>query len=65
MIEVDDKQLPWSDNMTLASLLKTIDNVDFCAVVRLNGTLVSSPNFEKTRVENNAKIQLLPLVAGG
>jgi sulfur carrier protein len=65
VIEVDDKPLPWSENMTLASLLKTLDNVAFCAAVRLNGTLVSSPNFAETPVENNAKIQLLPLVAGG
>ncbi|WP_300460028.1 MoaD/ThiS family protein [Desulfobacula sp.] len=65
MIKVDDKQLPWSENMTLSSVLKTLDSVDLCAVVRLNGKLVSSPNFDKTPIENNAEIQLLPLVAGG
>jgi len=65
MIEVDEKQVPWSEDMTIASLLATLDNVEFCAVVRLNGKLVSSPDFTDTIIEDNSKIQLLPLVAGG
>jgi sulfur carrier protein len=65
MIEVDEQLLPWSENMTLASLLETLDNVQFCSVVRLNGRLVSSPKFAETPVFDNSKIQLLPLVAGG
>ena len=65
MIEVDEKQVQWSKNMTLASLLATLDNVEFCAVVRLNGKLVSSPKFSETPIADKSKIQLLPLVAGG
>lgn len=65
MIEVDEKKMPWHETMTIASLLQTLGNVKFCAVVRLNGRLVSSPEFERTRVPDNAIIQLLPLVAGG
>ncbi|WP_291459804.1 MoaD/ThiS family protein [Desulfobacula sp.] len=62
---MDEKQLPWSENMTMASLLETLDNVEFCAVVRLNGRLVSSPKFAETNIPDKSKIQLLPLVAGG
>ena len=65
MIDVDVKQMQWSENMTIASLLQTLDNVEFCSVVRLNGKLVSSPNFAETTIPDNSKIQLLPLVAGG
>ncbi|MBU8910723.1 MAG: sulfur carrier protein ThiS [Desulfobacterales bacterium] len=65
MIEVDEKQVQWSENMTIASLLETLDNVEFCSVVRLNGKLVSSPKFTETIIMDNSKIQLLPLVAGG
>ncbi|WP_457551117.1 sulfur carrier protein ThiS [Desulfobacula sp.] len=65
MIEVNEKQVQWSENMTIASLLKTLDNVEFCSVVRLNGKLVSSPKFAETIIEDNAKMQLLPLVSGG
>ena len=65
MIEVDEKQVQWSEGMTIASLLKTLDNINFCSVVRLNGRLVSSPRFDQTLIPDNSKIQLLPLVAGG
>lgn len=65
MITVDDKALPWQEGMTLASLLEIIEDTRFCSVVRLNGKLVSSPEFERTRVPDRAVVQLLPLVAGG
>ncbi len=65
MITVDDKPVQWSKDLTIAQLLKTLDDVKFCSVVRMNGRLVSSPKFETTRIADNSKIQLLPLVAGG
>ncbi|MCP3872837.1 MAG: sulfur carrier protein ThiS [Desulfobacteraceae bacterium] len=65
MIEVDEKQIEWSENMTIASLLETLDNSEFCSVVRINGKLFSSPLFAETMISDNSKIQLLPLVAGG
>jgi len=65
LIEVDEKQMPWSEALTVASLLESLDNIEFCSVVRLNGKLVSSPQFTETIIPDNAKIQLLPLVAGG
>ena len=65
MIEVDGKKTPWSESMTLASLLQSLEDVEFCSVVRLNGKLVSSPEFSQTRIKDNSKIELLPLVAGG
>ena len=65
MIEVDEKELQWSNDMTIVALLKTLDNVEFCSVVRLNGRLISSPKFKETIIPDNSKIQLLPLVAGG
>lgn len=65
MIEVDEKQMPWFPDMTVASVFETLDNVEFCSVVRLNGKLVSSPKFAETIIPDNSKIQLLPLVSGG
>jgi len=65
MIEVDEKQMPWFPDMTMASVFETLDNVEFCSVVRLNGKLVSSPKFAETIIPDNSKIQLLPLVSGG
>jgi sulfur carrier protein len=65
MIKVDEKAVQWTKNLTIAQLLTTLDNVKFCSVVRLNGKLISSPKFKTTKIPDNSKIQLLPLVAGG
>jgi len=65
MIKVDDKDMDWSENMTISDLIKRIENTDHCAAVRLNNLLVSSPNFDKTIIPDNAEINLLPLIAGG
>jgi thiamine biosynthesis protein ThiS len=65
MIELDEKKMQWSQDMTIASLLEQLADARFCSVVRLNGRLISSPQFAKTKVPDNSIIQLLPLVAGG
>jgi len=65
VIEVDGQKIAWSENMTLATVLQHLENTEFCSVVRLNGKLVSSPKFSETRITDNSKIELLPLVAGG
>ncbi|MBF0202909.1 MAG: sulfur carrier protein ThiS [Desulfamplus sp.] len=65
MITVDDKQMEWHQGMTIKELLDELEHVQFCAVVRLNGKLVSSPAFETTRIPDSAVIYLLPLIAGG
>nr|WP_033398521.1 MoaD/ThiS family protein [Desulfospira joergensenii] len=64
-MEVDGKKIHWSEGMTVESLLKSLENTDFCSVVRLNGKLVSSPRFRETPIPDNSTIRLLPLVAGG
>jgi len=65
MIQVDEKNMQWSKGLTIASLMEKLDNVEFCSVVRLNGRLVSSPNFKTTEIPDNSVIQLLPMVVGG
>jgi len=65
MIEVDEKKMQWSQDMTIASIFEQLDDVEFCSVVRLNNRLVSSPQFAETKIPDNSIIQLLPLVAGG
>jgi thiamine biosynthesis protein ThiS len=65
MIKVDGRQIPWHEGMTVSTLLADIDDMHFYAVVRLNGKLVSRPNFETTPVPDNAEVILLPMVAGG
>ena len=65
MIEVDGEKMAWSKEMTIESLLETLEHTRFCSVVRLNGKLVSSPHFKETPIPDGSTIRLLPLVAGG
>ena len=65
MINVNDQDMDWFEGMNISYLIDKIENTDHCAAVRLNNVLVSSPNFDKTIIPDNAKIYLLPLIAGG
>lgn len=65
MITVDGKQVPWREGTTIARLLEETEGSRFCAVVRLNGKLISKPHFEKVLVPDNAEVILIPMVAGG
>ena len=65
MIRAGEQSLDWYGDMTVSDVLEKIDNTDLCAVVRLNGKLVSSPHFAATVVPDDSEIDILPPVAGG
>jgi len=65
VIRIGDKQIPWKEGLTVQQMIADLNDPYAYAVVRLNGKLVSRPNFEKTPVPDNAEIFLIPLVAGG
>ncbi|MBF0572280.1 MAG: sulfur carrier protein ThiS [Desulfamplus sp.] len=65
MITVDEKKMEWHQGITIRELLDMLENTQFCAAVRLNGKLVSSPSFDTTKIPDNAVIYILPLIAGG
>jgi thiamine biosynthesis protein ThiS len=65
MITVNDNKIEWYEGMTIKDMLNMIGNTQFCAAVRLNGKLVSSPSFENKEIPDNAIIYILPLIAGG
>jgi len=65
MITVGEEKIPWQEGMTVAQVLEAMQDEHFYAVVRVNGKLVSRPNFEKTPVPDHAEIILIPMIAGG
>jgi sulfur carrier protein len=65
VIKVGDRKLPWRKGMTVADLIRELDDPYPYAVVRINGKTVSRPNFEKTPVPDNSEVFLIPMVAGG
>ena len=65
MINVEDKRMEWQPGLTLAQVMASLEDGHLFAVVRLNGRLVSKPDFPTTTVPEGADIQPLPLIAGG
>lgn len=65
MIKVGDREIPWREGMTVADLIRALDDPYPYAVVRINGKTVSRPNFEKTLVPDQSEVFLIPMVAGG
>ena len=65
MISVNGEKRAWQEGMTVADLLKDIDDSHHYSVVRINTKHVSSPNFEKILIPDNAEVFLLPMIAGG
>ena len=65
MIYLDGKEMPWRDGMTVADLLKRIKDSHPYAVVRVNDTVVSRPNFDTHQIPDRAEILLVPMVSGG
>ncbi|UCE56617.1 MAG: sulfur carrier protein ThiS [Desulfobacterales bacterium] len=65
MITVSGSNFPWREGMTVADLLKEIDDSQPCAVVRINDTYVSQMNFENTVIPDDSEVFLIPMIAGG
>ncbi len=65
MITVSGKSVCWREGMTVADLLKQIDDSQAYAVVRINDSYVTRPNFGKTLIPDNSEVFLIPMIAGG
>ena len=65
MIKVADHNIDWHEGMTISDLLIEINDPYPYAVVRIDQTYVSRPNFDKTTIPDNAEVFLIAMVAGG
>ena len=65
MIKVADHTIDWHEGMTISDLLIAINDPHPYAVVRIDQTYISRPNFDKTTVPDKAEVYLIPMVAGG
>ena len=65
MIQVDEKSIPWEEGMTVTRLIHALGETYDYPAVRLNGRIISRPQFDRTKVPDGAKVFLIPLVAGG
>ena len=65
MIEVNGRSVAWRAGMTVSDLLAEIKDTHPYPVVRIGDKYVSRPNFDKTTVPDDAKVFLIPMIAGG
>ena len=65
MIRVSDKTVEWFEGMTISDLLNELGDPHPYAVVRIDQTYVSRPNFDRTTIPDNSEVFLIPLIAGG
>jgi thiamine biosynthesis protein ThiS len=65
MIKVADHTIDWHEGMTVSELLGEINDPYPYAVVRINETYVSRPNFDRATIPDEAEVYLIPMVAGG
>jgi thiamine biosynthesis protein ThiS len=65
MITVSGKKLAWREGMTITDLFDELGDSHPYAVVRINETYFTRPNFEKTPVPDGSEVFLIPMVAGG
>ena len=65
MIRVSGKEHAWREGMTITDLLNDLKDYHPYAVVRIDSTYVSRPNFEKTIIPDGAEVFLVPMIAGG
>jgi thiamine biosynthesis protein ThiS len=65
MIQVADQTVTWYEGMTISDLLDELGDPHPYAVVRINQTYVSRPNFEQTTIPDDSEVFLIPMIAGG
>jgi len=65
VIRVGGKEHPWREGMTVAGLLKELNDPYPYAVVRICGRTISRPDFDETAIPDGAEVLLIPMIAGG
>ncbi len=65
MITVKGKRYPWREGMTVAHLLREIDDSHPYPVVRIDDSYISRSKFDHTLVPDECEVFLIPMIAGG
>jgi sulfur carrier protein ThiS len=65
MVKVDGRELLWREGMTVADLLKELDDPYPYAVARIGNKLIARHAFEGATVPENSEVFFIPLIVGG
>jgi len=65
-VRVGDRiEIPWRAGITVSEILDRVPEGHDCAAVRVNGRIVARPRFGVTPVPEGARVDLVPMIAGG
>ena len=65
MVLVEGREFCWREGLTVADLLEELGDSYPYAVVRINDTVVTGPDFGRAAVPRGSEVFLIPLIAGG
>ena len=65
MIKVNGEEYNWEKGMTVADLVRELDDPFPYAVIRIDDRHVPKSDYEKTLIPNNSQVYLIQTVAGG
>ncbi len=65
MIQVNGKEFPWEEGLTVAELLKRKRYSYPKIIVKINGTLVEPEEYASTAVRDGDDVKAIHLLAGG
>jgi sulfur carrier protein ThiS len=64
MISVGDRQVPWSEGMTVGDVIRPLA-IPHTMLLEVNGKLVLRGDAEKTKISDGSKVMLRPIMDGG
>jgi thiamine biosynthesis protein ThiS len=64
MISVGDRQVPWSEGMTVGDIIRQLA-IPLTVLLEVNGRLVLRGDAERTKVSDGSKVMLRPIMDGG
>jgi thiamine biosynthesis protein ThiS len=65
MVLVGGREIAWREGMTIADLLRELNDPFPYPVARFDGRAVTAQEFERATVPDNVEVFLVSLVAGG
>ena len=66
MIKIDNKEVEFKEEMTLAEALNLIgEKLEQSVIVMVDGKVVSKVDLASTKLHDNSNISLLKLISGG
>ncbi len=64
-IEVNTKQVEWVEGETITKLLERMNYTFPLVVVKIDGRVVPTADYETEIVPDNSKIEVIHLISGG